>query len=198
MIQVVVGSKNPVKIESVKQGFAAMFPSSQQFNVVGVDAASEVSDQPMSDNETLQGARNRAKHASNMMKDADYFVGVEGGCAKVGTELSVFAWIVVQHRDKRCGKARTATFFLPQEVTELIEQGKELGEAGERFDASVLSRFPTYLAKDDIVFRRDNSKQSNGSVGLLTNDAITRTTYYIPAVILALIPFINDTLTFSN
>ncbi len=44
---------------------------------------------------------------------------------------------------------------------------------------------------DDQVFRRTNSKQGSGAVGLLTDDVVTRTTLYEQAVILALIPFKN-------
>jgi non-canonical (house-cleaning) NTP pyrophosphatase len=42
---------------------------------------------------------------------------------------------------------------------------------------------------DDVVFGRANSKQANGSIGLLTDDTITRTSYYVDAVVMALIPF---------
>ncbi|MEM6529629.1 MAG: DUF84 family protein, partial [Chloroflexota bacterium] len=49
---------------------------------------------------------------------------------------------------------------------------------------------------DDIVFGRSNSKQQTGSVGLLTGDALTRETYYLHAVVLALIPFKNPAFTF--
>jgi non-canonical (house-cleaning) NTP pyrophosphatase len=76
------------------------------------------------------------------------------------------------------GKARTATFYLPQEVITLVQRGIELGHA------------------DDMVFGRSNSKQQNGSVGLLTEDVITRLTYYSHAVVLALIPFKNEALQF--
>jgi len=65
---------------------------------------------------------------------------------------------------------------LPKEVSKLIDEGLELGEA------------------DDQVFQRQNSKQQNGAVGLLTQDIITRTTYYQEAIILALVPFINSEL----
>jgi len=58
----------------------------------------------------------------------------------------------------------------------LIRQGKELGEA------------------DDIVFGRSNSKQENGAVGLLTDNAIDRAQLYEHAMILALIPFKNEAL----
>jgi len=47
---------------------------------------------------------------------------------------------------------------------------------------------------DDLVFRKENSKQQNGAVGLLTNDAITRQSLYQPAVQMAFIPFLNPEL----
>ena len=47
---------------------------------------------------------------------------------------------------------------------------------------------------DDIVFKRSNSKQQNGAVGILTDNVINRTDYYSHAIILALIPFTNTKL----
>jgi non-canonical (house-cleaning) NTP pyrophosphatase len=47
---------------------------------------------------------------------------------------------------------------------------------------------------DDLVFGKANSKQQNGAVGLLTNDVIVRRTLYVPAVVMALIPFVKEEL----
>ena len=47
---------------------------------------------------------------------------------------------------------------------------------------------------NDIVFSKQNSKHNSGAVGLLTNDIITRTTYYQHAAVLALIPLVNKEL----
>ena len=176
MITVIVASTNPVKIQSVQDGFTRMFPG-DTFEVRGVSVASGVSAQPMTDDETYTGALNRAKGAALAVPDADYWVGIEGGLEDKNGELHGVAWIVVIGR-ARIGKSRTATFVLPDEVAQLIRQGHELGHA------------------DDRVFNRSNSKQDNGSVGLLTADVLNRTTYYEHAVILALIPFKNDHLTF--
>ena len=44
---------------------------------------------------------------------------------------------------------------------------------------------------DDVIFRRTNSKQGDGIVGILTSGAVDRTEYYAPAMMLALIPFAN-------
>jgi len=173
--KVIVASTNPVKIEAAQIGFAKMF-SNENFDVQGISAPSEVSDQPMSSNETLMGARNRGENVSKLATEADYWIGIEGEIEDVSGELEVFAWVVVKGRDGKIGKGKTGSFFLPQNITELVRQGVELGEA------------------DDIVFGRTNSKQANGAIGILTDDVLTRTTYYEPAVIMALIPFKNETL----
>jgi len=173
--KVIVVSTNPVKIEAAQIGFAKMFPN-ENFDVQGISAPSEVSDQPMSSNETLMGARNRAENVSKLATEADYWIGIEGGIEDTNEELEVFAWVVVKGRDGNIGKGKTGSFFLPQKITELVRQGVELGEA------------------DDIVLGRTNSKQANGAIGILTDDVLTRTTYYEPAVIMALIPFKNETL----
>jgi len=179
MKKVIVASTNPVKIESAQMGFAKMFPD-ESFDVQGISAPSEVSDQPMSSDETLMGATNRANNVSKLVTDADYWIGIEGGIEDVNEELEVFAWVVVKARDGKIGKGKTGSFFLPQKIAELVRQGVELGEA------------------DDIVFGRTNSKQANGAIGILTDDALTRTTYYVPAVIMALIPFKNETLYYGS
>jgi inosine/xanthosine triphosphatase len=172
MKKVIVASTNPVKIESALLGFTRMFPD-ESFDVQGVSTLSNVSEQPMSSNETLIGATNRAQNVSKLVTEADYWVGIEGGIEDVNEELEVFAWAVVKSRDGKIGKGKTGSFFLPNKVAELVRQGVELGEA------------------DDIVFGRTNSKQVNGAIGILTDDVITRTTYYVPAVIMAVIPFKN-------
>jgi non-canonical (house-cleaning) NTP pyrophosphatase len=47
---------------------------------------------------------------------------------------------------------------------------------------------------DDLVFQAQNSKQKGGSVGLLTHGLLTREGYYQQAMVLALIPFLNESL----
>ena len=175
MKKVIVASTNPVKINAAKLGFEKMFPD-EDFEVEGISASSEVSDQPMSEEETLKGATNRAENASKQVPDADYWVGVEGGLHVINDDMEAFAWMVIKPKEGKIGKGKTGSFFLPKKVIELINKGIELGEA------------------DDIVFGKTNSKQKSGTVGTLTHDVITRTSYYEPAIILALIPLKNPSL----
>jgi inosine/xanthosine triphosphatase len=177
-MKIVVASQNPVKVQAVRDGFARMFPG-QDFEIATVSVPSGVSVQPGTDAETLQGALNRARNAAQAHPQADYWVGVEGGNDQDDEvfpgEMYTFAWIVVLS-PYRLGKGRTGAFYLPAAVADLVRQGYELGEA------------------DDIVFGRSNSKQQNGAIGLLTRDVIDRAALYEPAVVFALIPFVNPDL----
>lgn len=174
MVRIGIASSNPVKIAATLEGFQQMFPS-EIFEAVSVDARVSVSLQPMSDEETLRGAEERAGQAKVLRPELDYWVGIEGGCADWPVGMGAFAWVVILD-EHHCGRGRSGEFFLPEKVAELVRAGVELGEA------------------DDRIFSRNNSKQGNGAIGLLTNDIIDRKSLYVPAVVFALIPFKNPEL----
>lgn len=170
-MKIVVASTNPVKLACVERGFSKMFQNAP-IEIEGIEVASGVADQPMSNEETIRGAKNRAERARGQRPEADFWVGIEGGADEENGDLCTFAWIVVTD-GRRLGRARTGTFFQPPAVVKLMREGMELGHA------------------DDVVFGRKNSKQQNGAVGLLTHDVIDRTELYSHAVVLALVPFVN-------
>jgi non-canonical (house-cleaning) NTP pyrophosphatase len=87
-----------------------------------------------------------------------------------GEKMECFAWTAV-YNGKNMGTARTASFFLPKQIRDLVLEGMELGDA------------------DDKVFGTVNAKQGDGTVGHLTKGIINRTQYYAPAVVLAFVPF---------
>ncbi len=84
-IMVCVGSTNPVKISSSRNAISEIFPRAD-IVVEGYNVPSNVPDQPMGNNETEQGAKNRAMNAFNMYNEKynkypDYAIGLEGMCA---------------------------------------------------------------------------------------------------------------------
>jgi inosine/xanthosine triphosphatase len=173
-IKVCVASENPVKINSVKEAFTKMFPG-EIFMVEGLSASSDVSDQPMSDDETFKGALNRTNNLSEKIP-ADYWVGIEGGMQKKGAEFEAFNWVVVKSKTGKLGKARSATYFLPEAVSKLIREGKELAHAS------------------NTVFNENEINRKQGTVGMLTGNVVDRTNLSVEPVILALIPFKNKDL----
>jgi len=177
-MRVIVASHNPVKLLAVRRGFERMLAPAD-LTIDSVPVPSGVSRQPMDSAETRQGALNRARAAAQVQPDADFWVGIEGGVEAENGALGAFAWVVVLSGE-RAGFSRTGTFYLPPAIAQLVDAGKELGEA------------------DDIVFGRSNSKQEEGAVGILSGGVIDRAGLYEHAVILALLPFKNPGIYPSN
>jgi inosine/xanthosine triphosphatase len=178
-LQIIVASRNPVKIDAARRAFNALFPGAS-IQCEAVSAKSGVSDQPMSDNETREGARNRAVRASEAKPDADYWVGMEGGIEVIDEQLMAFAWMVVRSANGQVSEARSVTLPLPPAVRDLVDSGLELGDA------------------NDQVFATVNSKQGGGAYGLLTEGRYTREGVYEQTLIIALTPFVNSLFPHSN
>lgn len=165
--KVIVASLNPAKINAVESAFRAAF-AEQEFEFIGTSVASGVADQPMSNDETYQGALNRVTNAKSSTPSGDFYVGLEAGIENGVT----FAWMVIESERQR-GQSRSASLMLPPVVQEKLTQANELGDVM------------------DEVFATDNIKQKGGAIGLLTNNLLTRSSVYHQALILALIPFTN-------
>ena len=175
--KIAVGSKNPVKIASALAGFQAMFPD-RSFASEGFAADSGVSDQPMSSEETLEGAWNRAQQLTSLSPESQFFVGMEGGIEIIDGRWFASAWMAILDDQSRRSQSKSALFALPPKVQQLVESGLELGIA------------------NDQVFSEKNSKQFGGAIGSLTAGLITRQALYEHAMIAALIPFKNLDLFF--
>eukprot|EP00798_Chlamydomonas_sp_ICE-L_P029282 gene29282-12525_t len=175
---ITICSKNPAKTQAVEAALKTTFPQ-YSFALHPVSSDSGVPDQPVGNEETLRGALNRVRSASEVIPPASsaLIVAIEGGVEWLEDELHCFAWVVVESSSTGAiSKARSASFMLPRALSELVKQGMELGEA------------------DDKVFQRTNSGQGSGTVGQLSGGLITRSLYYKHAAVLALLPFLNPDL----
>ena len=173
-LRVNVGSLNPVKIAAVRSAFERVWPE-KVWDFTGVTVPSGVSVQPMSNTESITGARNRARNAL-AASDAAYGVGLEGGLQEIEGHWYDFGWIVVVDREGHEGIGSTIGMAVPPRMITMIQQGMELGDV------------------IDIIFQKQNSKQSNGHFGLMTHDAITREKAYSDGVVSALAHFIHPEL----
>lgn len=173
-MKIAVGSLNPVKIEATKLAFEKVW-SSEVWTTTGYDVPSKVPDQPLSDEETIIGAKNRARAALERFQ-ADYGVGIEGGLQHIGDYWFDCGWVVVVSRAGDIGIGSSARIITPPKMMEKILAGKELGDVIDDF------------------FETSNARQLNGHFGLMTNNAITRTSGYVDGVIMALVRFLHPQL----
>ncbi len=173
-MKILIGSKNPVKIDAVKDAFKNYFDDVETF---GLSVESNVPDQPFND-ETFFGAENRAfglkKINEQQNLNADYFVGIEGGISKIFNRWFAYGVVCVMNSEGRKGFGTSAHFELPGKVISEINNGKELG------------------AVMDEIQSEQNTKQKKGAIGFFTNGKMTRKDLYIPGIITALIPFLHE------
>jgi len=170
--RVAVGSANPVKLAAAR---AVLAWAASGATLEPVTVPSGVPDQPFGDEQTIAGARNRARAAREAL-DADLGVGLEGGVVDSPSGMRTCAWCVVVHRDGREGVGGSLAMPLPDAVVRMIRDGEELGHAMDR-----------------LVAER-GTKHGKGAVGILTAGRIDRQAAYEVLVTYALAPFVTPDL----
>lgn len=152
LMKIAIGTTNKAKTEAVEAVAQKYF---EDTTFTYVKAASEVSDQPMSNEETRLGAMNRAKNA--MIKtDASLSFGLEGGVTEIEGEIYVCNWGALTVSDGTTFTAAGAQIILPKEIAQEIRFGGELGPLMEQ-----------YTQRRDI-------RQGTGAVGIFTQGVVSR------------------------
>ena len=171
--QVVVASMTLSKLRAVQCAFDRVYPG-ENIQYIGISVDSGISDQPMSDSETLLGALNRVAQAKRLKHDADFYVGIEGGVYGLQDELYLCGWVVVRDKHDRIAKAAAARVILPNKIQTLIRDGVELCDA-----VSSIYDAPGVLTDRDTV-------------SPITNNLISRADYYEHALIFAVTALLAD------
>lgn len=171
VLTVVIGSKNPVKINAVSNALAAYFPQ-HQILATGIDAPSGVTEQPMTSKETRDGAVNRLRYCQSQYPEADFCAAIEGGVDNFEDGAATFAYLVVA-TPQQMSVGRSANMPIPSSVYDALTKGAELGPLM------------------DEIFNTTNVKQKGGAIGLLTNGLETRESNYTQALHLAIAPLVH-------
>jgi len=166
-MKIVVGSTNPVKVGAVTEAFQKYWPNCE---VKGTKVESGIGEQPRSEEETRQGARNRANAC---LGDSDFGVGIEGGVCDFEGMLYECAWVCIIRKDETEGLGGGLYFELPKKVAEKIRAGGELGPVM------------------DLMSGQDNVKQKMGAIGMFTKGQLDRKSAYVQIVLSAIIKFVS-------
>lgn len=164
-----IGTKSPTKVRSIEESLKN-YEFLKNSSVKSFRVESEVSDQPMTLEETIMGAKNRAKNAFN---ECDLSFGIESGIMPIpGTKtgyMNVTVCSVYDGKDFHLGLA--SLFEYPKKVVEItLSEGIEISDA---FKKSGLTD------EDKIGY-------SGGGIGFVTNGRVKIVDYYKQAITNAL------------
>ncbi len=172
-MKVLIGTKNPGKIEGAKRAFENYF---ENVEVVGIKAESNVSEQPVG-TETFDGAKNRVdnliKYAKANNIPADYFVAVESGITEELGFWAITNIAVIKNAKGEMGVGSSESFPVPK-----------------KYVNTIISE--TLAPVMDKLFTESDLRSSTGGIGLLTHDVLTRIDLNTHAFVMALTPFINQ------
>lgn len=161
-MDIAIGTTNQAKTQAVEAIVKQYF---EQAVFTYVKAPSEVSEQPMTTEETRRGAMNRAKNT--MQKTAATLsFGLEGGVTEIDGAMYVCNWGALALTDGTVFTAAGAQIILPKEIAQEIKSGKELGPI---MDA--------YTKQQDI-------RQHTGAVGVFTQGLVNRQSMFEHIVLL--------------
>ncbi|MCF7794847.1 inosine/xanthosine triphosphatase [Patescibacteria group bacterium] len=169
-----IASKNPVKIEALKE-MLLDYKHLQNARVESIDVSSGVSDQPKSLEETITGAKNRARKAYS---ECDYSFGIESGLITVpytkSGYMDVCACAIFDGSEYHLGLS--SAWEAPERVSKLmLEDGLDMNEAAYKAGYT------------------DNMKvgSAQGLVGIMTKGRLTRKEYTKEAIRTSLIHIDN-------
>ncbi|WP_067841525.1 DUF84 family protein [Amphibacillus sediminis] len=148
MQTIILGSTNKAKLAAVRRVFT-------DAKIESISAPSNVSAQPFTDEETLEGAINRAGFCQKQ-KQGSIGIGLEGGIMTINGQYYLCNWGALVDPSGRIFHAGGARILLPDSIVKALETGEELGD--------IMAKL---TEKHDI-------RHHQGTIGILTNNLVNR------------------------
>ncbi len=182
-IIVAVGSSRRPKLDAVREALDVISPrlgAKALFDVVGVEVPSGVRHTPLSREEVMTGARQRAVALLAIAREKDepwkYFVGLEGGIDIVHERgfrwVFLENWAYITDGAGRASFGQSGAVLMPEPlVKSVVDEGIELSEAIDAFAGG------------------RGIRDAQGAWGVLTDNLVTRQDSFRIAVVNAFAPF---------
>jgi inosine/xanthosine triphosphatase len=174
---IAVGSTNRIKVDAVKEKLKE-YPTLSHLDVISYDVSSEISEQPMSLEEIIKGAKNRAKNAYIQANPCLASFGIESGLFQApGSStgyLEACICSVFDGQDHHIGLS--CGFEVPPDILKwVLEDKKDLSQA----------------CFHSGITQNEKLGSSEGLIGILTKGRIDRKEYTKQCIATALIKLEN-------
>lgn len=171
-MKILMGTKNPGKIEGAKQAFEKYF---ENVEIEGIPVSSNVGDQPINE-EILRGAKNRVKnlkeYAINNNIEANYYVSSEAGITNMLGEWIDINAVVIEDSKGFQSIGTSQGFPIPNKYIDEIKE-TELGKVMDK------------------IFGGKELGKGKGGISFLTKNEVSRIDLTRNAFIMALTSHIN-------
>lgn len=160
-MKIKVGTKNKAKLEAVIE-IIKDYPHLKDAEIVGVEVSSDVSDQPKSLEEAVNGAINRAKKS---FQNCTYSIGLESGLMQVPQTKSGYMDVCVCaiYDGKECHLGLSSAWEFPDPSVNnlIINEGLDMSQAINKVG----------MTKNPQIGSEE------GAIGIMTKGRLTRKEY---------------------
>ena len=171
-MKILMGTKNPGKIEGAKQAFDKYF---EEVKIEGISVNSDVGDQPINQ-EIFEGAKNRVKnlkeYAKNNNIEADFYISSEAGITNLLGEWIDINAVVIEDKKGFQSVGISQGFPIPNKYIDEIK-ATELGKVMDK------------------IFSGKELGKGKGGISFLTKGEVSRIDLTRNAFVMALTSHIN-------
>lgn len=171
-MKLLIGTKNPCKIEGAKQAFSEFF---KDVDVAGFPVPSNVPNQPVN-KDIYIGAKNRVNNIIEFAKtnniSADYYLGIESGITNLLGKWIIINIAVIKDSNGYESWGTSEGFPVPNKYVDDI----------------IKTEFSDVA---DKIFNQTDLRSGKGSIGILTHNKFDRIHLTKQAFVMALTQFIN-------
>lgn len=172
MVKILIGTKNPCKIEGATEALKNYF---NEFDIEGISVESNVGEEPVN-NEIYEGARNRVnnliQYALENNIEADYYLGVESGITNLLGKWVIINIAVIKDKNGYESWGTSSAFPVPDKYVEEIIS-TDLGKVMDK------------------IFKKSDLRSSKGGISFVTNGIISRVDLTRDAFVMALTQHVN-------
>ena len=165
--KIIICSKNRAKNDAVNSVLKDYF---EKYEIKSIDTKSGVSETPSSDEEGIEGCKNRIKYAVNQDVSANLYIGMEGILEKINNHYFLCGWTVIYNKDfDEYYYGCSARIEVPINVINEFDKNKRLSD--------IVAKYMGCAEKEVAIL---------GTNGMITHGAYTRTDEFIDSVLCAI------------
>lgn len=165
-MKIVLGSTSQDKKDIMEE---ALLPHLNDFEIILAEVDSGIKEQPLGQDQVVEGAKNRAREALKKFSGAEFSLGLEGGLEKIDGNFFLICAAVI-HAKGKYFTGLGSKLALPVKVSQEIDRGGFFGKVIREF-------------------KEEN--KNNESLLLLVNSLISREELFTEAIRNAYLAYLN-------
>ena len=174
-MKIVLWTQSPPKVKAIQQAIDnIVYFKNEQIEVIPLKVSSDISDMPISIEENMLGAYNRAYNAKKQISDADFYVWMEWWTTMIQDKAYLFGVVYLLDKNENWHYGFSNMMEVPEYFRKKIyNEGLELGPV---------------LAQ---ATKEENASKKWWAFAHWSDDMITRTDQFVLAFTSAIVAFYN-------